>query len=46
LWIVAGFLLSVAGICRVLGGEQGFDTAGMLAKMRDHPLSYDLDLNP
>ncbi len=42
LWIVPGFLLSVAGICRVLGGEQGFDAAGMLANVRDNPLSYGL----
>lgn len=40
--IVPGFLLSVAGICRVLGGEQGFDAAGMLANVRDNPLSYGL----
>lgn len=42
--IVPGFLLSVAGICRVLGGEQGFDVAGMLANVRDNPLSYGLAL--
>jgi drug/metabolite transporter (DMT)-like permease len=40
--IVPGFLLSVAGICRVLGGEQGFDAAAMLANVRDNPLSYGL----
>ena len=40
--IVPGFLLSVAGICRVLGGEQGVDAAGMLANVRDNPLSYGL----
>ena len=40
--IVPGFLLSVAGICRVLGGEQGFDAAGMLANVRGNPLSYGL----
>ena len=40
--IVPGFLLSVAGICRVLAGEQGVDAAGMLANVRDNPLSYGL----
>lgn len=40
--IVPGFLLSVAGICRVLGGEQGFDLAGSLANVRGNPLSYGL----
>lgn len=40
--IVPGFLLSIAGICRVLGGDQGFDAAGMLANVRDNPLSYGL----
>jgi drug/metabolite transporter (DMT)-like permease len=42
LLIVPGFLLSIVGICRVLGGEQGFDMAGMLANVRDNPLSYGL----
>ena len=42
LLIVPGFLLSVAGICRVLGGEQGLDAAGMLANVQDNPLSYGL----
>lgn len=42
LLIVPGFLLSVAGICWVLGGEQGFDAAGMLANVRGNPLSYGL----
>lgn len=40
--IVPGFLLSVVGICWVLGGEQGFDAAGMLANVHDNPLSYGL----
>ena len=40
--IVPGFLLSIAGICWVLGGEQGVDLAGMLANVRDNPLSYGL----
>lgn len=40
--IVPGILLGIAGICRVLGGEQGFDLAGMLANVRSNPLSYGL----
>lgn len=40
--IVPGFVLSVVGICWVLGGAQGFDAAGMLANVRDNPLSYGL----
>ena len=42
LMIVPGFALSIAGICWVLGGGQGFDPAGMLANVRDNPLSYGL----
>jgi len=40
--IVPGFALSIVGICWVLGGEQGIDLAGMLANVRDNPLSYGL----
>jgi len=40
--IVPGFVLSIVGICWVLGGEQGFDLPGMLANVRDNPLSYGL----
>lgn len=40
--IVPGFLVSIVGICWVLGGEQGFDPAGMLDNVRDNPLSYGL----
>jgi drug/metabolite transporter (DMT)-like permease len=40
--IVPGFVLSIAGICRVLGGEQGLDPSAMLANLRDNPLSYGL----
>jgi drug/metabolite transporter (DMT)-like permease len=40
--IVPGFVLSIVGICWVLGGEQGFDLAGMLHNVRDNPLSYGL----
>jgi drug/metabolite transporter (DMT)-like permease len=40
--IVPGFLLSIVGICWVLGGEGGVDLAAMLANVRDNPLSYGL----
>ncbi|WP_326535716.1 aromatic amino acid DMT transporter YddG [Pseudorhodoferax sp.] len=40
--IVPGFLLSMLGICWVLGGDQGLDLAGMLANVQDNPLSYGL----
>lgn len=40
--IVPGLLLSLAGICWVLGGARGVDAAGMLANVRDNPLSYGL----
>lgn len=40
--IVPGFALSIVGICWVLGGDGGFDVAGMLANVRDNPLSYGL----
>ncbi|NML31685.1 aromatic amino acid DMT transporter YddG [Paraburkholderia antibiotica] len=44
LLVVPGFLLSMLGICRVLGGDQGLDLAGMLANVKDNPLSYGLAL--
>jgi drug/metabolite transporter (DMT)-like permease len=40
--IVPGFALSITGICWVLGGDQGPDLPGMLANVRDNPLSYGL----
>lgn len=40
--IVPGFVLGVLGICWVLGGDQGFDIAGMLANVRSNPLAYGL----
>ena len=40
--IVPGFALSIAGICWVLGGDRGIDPVGMLANVRDNPLSYGL----
>ncbi len=42
LLIVPGFVLSVVGICWVLGGDQGFDPGGMRDNVRDNPLSYGL----
>lgn len=42
LLIVPGFALSILGICWVLGGDQGFDAAGMLHNVQDNPLSYGL----
>lgn len=42
LLIVPGILLSILGICWVLGGEQGLDLDGMLANVQDNPLSYGL----
>ncbi len=42
-WLaVPGFMLSIVGICWVLGGDQGLDVAGMLANVQDNPLSYGL----
>jgi drug/metabolite transporter (DMT)-like permease len=42
LLIIPGLLLSVLGTCRVLGGEGGFDLAGMSHNIRSNPLSYGL----
>jgi drug/metabolite transporter (DMT)-like permease len=42
LLIVPGFALSIVGICRVLGGAQGLDLAGMLGNVLANPLSYGL----
>ncbi len=42
LLIVPGLCLSLLGIGWVLGGRQGFDTADMLATLRDNPLSCGL----
>ena len=41
-WIVPGFVLSIVGICWVLGGAQGLDLPGMWANVQDNPLSYGL----
>lgn len=45
LLVVPGFILSMLGICWVLGGDQGLDVAGMLANIRDNPLSYGLSFS-
>lgn len=42
LLVIPGFLLSMTGICWVLGGDQGFDWSGMLVNIQDNPLSYGL----
>ncbi|WP_353193440.1 aromatic amino acid DMT transporter YddG [Pandoraea pnomenusa] len=41
-WVIPGFLLSMLGICWVLGGDRGFDVAEMAANVLDNPLSYGL----
>ncbi|WP_036174815.1 aromatic amino acid DMT transporter YddG [Massilia sp. 9096] len=44
-WLIApGVALALAGVCRVLGGEHGFDGAAMAANVRDNPHSYGLAL--
>ncbi|WP_150661286.1 aromatic amino acid DMT transporter YddG [Pandoraea sputorum] len=40
--VVPGFVLSMLGICWVLGGDQGLDLPGMLVNIADNPLSYGL----
>jgi drug/metabolite transporter (DMT)-like permease len=40
--VIPGFLLSMLGICWVLGGDQGVDLAQMLIHVKDNPLSYGL----
>lgn len=42
LLIVPGLLVSLTGICWVLGGERGLDLPGMLANVQSNPLSYGL----
>ncbi|WP_336768265.1 aromatic amino acid DMT transporter YddG [Pantoea endophytica] len=43
--IVPGVLLAVAGICRVLGGDQGFSFSEIAHNVMDNPLSYGLALS-
>lgn len=40
--IIPGFAIAIAGICWVLGGDQGFDLQGMWHNIQDNPLSYGL----
>ncbi len=40
--IIPGILLAVAGICRVLGGDQGFSFSEITHNVMDNPLSYGL----
>lgn len=42
LLVIPGFVLSIVGICWVLGGDQGIDVAEMLKNIQDNPLSYGL----
>jgi drug/metabolite transporter (DMT)-like permease len=42
LLIIPGFVISLFGICWVLGGEQGFDLVGMWGNIQYNPLSYAL----
>ncbi len=42
LLVVPGFILSMLGICWVLGGDQGLDLVGMMVNLQDNPLSYGL----
>jgi len=42
LLVIPGFLLSMIGICWVLGGDQGLDVASMVVNIRDNPFSYGL----
>lgn len=40
--IIPGVILAVAGICRVLGGDQGFSVSEMTNNIMENPLSYGL----
>jgi len=40
--IIPGVMLAVAGICRVLGGSDGFSLTQILANLQSNPLSYGL----
>lgn len=42
LWIVPGIIIAIVGICRVLGGEQGFSIQDIVANLQSNPLSYGL----
>lgn len=45
LLIIPGVILAVAGICRVLGGNQGFSFTEIGHNIMDNPLSYGLALS-
>lgn len=40
--VVPGFVLSMLGICWVLGGDRGLDLANMFDNVKNNPLSYGL----
>lgn len=42
LFIIPGVIIAVAGICRVLGGEQGFSLSEITRNVMENPLSYGL----
>ncbi|WNN42442.1 MULTISPECIES: aromatic amino acid DMT transporter YddG [Winslowiella] len=42
LLIIPGVLLAIAGICRVLGGEQAFSFSQIAENLHSNPLSYGL----
>lgn len=42
LLIIPGVILAVAGICRVLSGDQGFSFSEMANNVMENPLSYGL----
>jgi len=43
--MIPGAILSVIGICRVLGGDAGFSLVDMYGNIMDNPLSYGLALS-
>lgn len=42
--VIPGVAVAIAGVCRVLGGDDGLDVAGVIANVQDNPLSYGLAL--
>lgn len=42
--VIPGVVVAIAGMCRVLGGDDGLDVAGVIANVQDNPLSYGLAL--
>ena len=40
--VIPGFIISILGICWVLGGDQGLDLTSMWANIQNNPLSYGL----